>query len=252
MTIEPEGILTGIRGGLSRENISARFRAIRKTLGGIPRETALHYSILSLTLALAAIIRLLPLRWGAYISEFDPYFNFNDMRQITANGWQSWFAYTDFKAWYPFGRPPVSTSYPGTSFTGTLIYQFLQAIGINISLYDAAVYSPVILGIFGVLVIYFFARDIWGKSAGLLAGLFSAFSSSLISRTDLGFFRNEAVGIPTMVMAFLFFMRAVNPSRSLKGTIIYSMLSSVSLIYMTFAWGSFRYAAEVLGLFVLA
>jgi dolichyl-diphosphooligosaccharide---protein glycosyltransferase len=252
MTVEPEGILTGIRGGLSRENISSRFRAIRKTLGGIPRATVLHYSILSLTLALAAIIRLLPLRWGAYISEFDPYFNFNDMRQITANGWQSWYAYTDLKAWYPFGRPPVSTSYPGTSFTGTLIYQFLQVIGINISLYDAAVYAPVILGIFGVLVIYFFARDIWGKSAGLLAGLFSAFSSSLISRTDLGFFRNEAVGIPTMVMAFLFFMRAVNTGRSLKATIIYSMLSSVSLIYMTFAWGSFRYAAEVLGLFTLA
>jgi dolichyl-diphosphooligosaccharide--protein glycosyltransferase len=252
MTIEPEGVLTGIRGGLSRENISARFRAIRKTLGEIPRATVLHYSILSLTLALAAIIRLLPLRWGAYISEFDPYFNFNDMRLITANGWQSWYAYVNFTAWYPFGRPPVSTSYPGTSFTGVLIYQFLQAIGINISLYDAAVYSPVILGIFGVLVIYFFARDIWGKSAGLLAGLFSAFSSSLISRTDLGFFRNEAVGIPTMVMAFLFFMRAINPSRSLKGTIVYSMLSSVSLIYMTFAWGSFRYAAEVLGLFALA
>src|SRR6266568_1018688 len=252
MTIEPEGILTGIRGGLSRENISARFRAVRKTLGGIPRATVLHYSILSLTLALAAIIRLLPLRWGAYISEFDPYFNFNDMRAITASGWQSWYSYVNFAAWYPFGRPPVSTSYPGTSFTGTLIYQFLQAIGINISLYDAAVYAPVILGVFGVLVVYFFARDIWGKSAGLLAGLFSAFSSSLISRTNLGFFRNEAVGIPTMVMAFLFFMRAINPSRSLKGTIVYSMLSSVSLIYMSFAWGSFRYAAEVLGLFTLA
>ncbi len=185
MTIEPEGFLTGIRGGLSRENISARFRAIRKTLGGIPRATVLHYSILSLTLGLAAIIRLLPLRWGAYISEFDPYFNFNDMRAITSSGWQSWYSYVNFAAWYPFGRPPVSTSYPGTSFTGTLIYQFLQAIGINISLYDAAVYAPVILGVFGVLVVYFFARDIWGKSAGLLAGLFSAFSSSLISRTNL-------------------------------------------------------------------
>jgi len=252
MTVDSEGLLSGIKGGLSRENISTRFRAIRKNLGAIPRETALHYSILTLTLVLAAIIRLLPLRWGAYISEFDPYFNFNDMRQITANGWQSWYSYTDLKAWYPFGRAPVITSYPGTSFTGTLIYQFLQAIGINISLYNAAVFSPVILGMFGVLVIYFFARDIWGKSAGLLAGLFSAFSSSLISRTDLGFFRNEAVGIPTMVMAFLFFMRAVNPNRSLKATIIYSMLSSVSLIYMAFAWGSFRYAAEVLGLFTLA
>jgi len=252
MTLEPEGILTGIRGGLSRENISARFRAIRKTLGGIPRATVLHYSILTLTLGLATIIRLLPLRWGAYISEFDPYFNFNDMRQITSGGWLSWYAYTDFKAWFPFGRSPVTTSYPGTSFTGTLIYMFLQAIGINVSLYDAAVYAPVILGVFGVLVIYFFARDIWGKSAGLLAALLSAFSSSLISRTDVGFFRNEAVGIPTMVMTFLFFMRAVDANRSLKATIIYSMLSSVSLIYMAFAWGSFRYAAEVLGLFALA
>jgi dolichyl-diphosphooligosaccharide--protein glycosyltransferase len=252
MTVEPEGILTGIRGGLSRENISARFRAIRKTLGGVPRATFLHYSILTLTLGLATIIRLLPLRWGAFISEFDPYFNFNDMRQITSGGWQSWYAYTDFKAWFPFGRPPVTTSYPGTSFTGTLIYQFLTAIGINVSLYDAAVYAPVILGVFGVLVIYFFARDVWGKSAGLLAALFSAFSSSLISRTDLGFFRNEAVGIPTMVMTFLFFIRAVDQNRSLKATIIYSMLSSMSLIYMGFAWGSFRYAAEVLGLFTLA
>src|SRR6267143_5955062 len=146
MEVEPEGFLGGIRAVLTRESIASRFRAVRKNLGLISRATFLHYSILSLTLVLASLTRLLPLRWGAYISEFDPYFNFNDMRQITANGWQSWYAYTDFKAWYPFGRPPVSTSYPGTSFTGTMIYQFLQAIGINISLYDAAVYSPVILG----------------------------------------------------------------------------------------------------------
>ncbi len=252
MTVEPEGIFTEIRAGLSRENISARFRAIRKNLGAIPRSTVLHYSILTITLALAALIRLLPLRWGAYISEFDPYFNFNDMRQITANGWQSWYSYTDFKAWFPFGRAPVSTSYPGTSFTGTLVYQFLQSLGINISLYDTAVITPVILGTFAVLVIYFFARDIWGRSAGLFAALFAAFNASLISRTDLGFFRNEGVGIPTMVLAFLFFMRAINPNRSLKGTIVYSMLSSLSLIYMTFSWGSFRYTAEVIGLFAVA
>src|SRR5260370_3090740 len=230
MTIEPEGFLTGIRGGLSRENISARFRAIRKTLGGIPRATVLHYSILSLTLALAAIIRLLPLRWGAYISEFDPYFNFNDMRQITANGWQSWYAYTDLKAWYPFGRPPVSTSYPGTSFTGTLIYQFLQAIGINVSLYDAAVYAPVILGVFGVIVVYFFARDIWGKSAGLLAGLFTAFHSCPNSPTDLRLFRNEAGRGPTEGQAFFVFILAINPHRSFVGPLLSQQPSNLSLV----------------------
>ena len=252
MEVKPEGFFGEIRAGLSRESIGSRFRAIRKNLGLISRASFLHYSILSLTLVLASLVRLLPLRWGAYISEFDPYFNFNDMRQITANGWQAWFTYVNVAEWFPFGRAPVSTSYPGTSFTGVLIYQFFQSIGVNISLYDAAVYSPILLGAFAVLATYFFAKDLWGKSAGLFAALFVAFSSSLISRTELGFFRNEGVGVPTMILTFLFFMRAVNPGKSMKSTIIYSMMSSISLIYMSFSWGSFRYAAEVLGLFALA
>ena len=252
MEVEPEGLIGEIRAGFSRESIGSKFRAIRKSVGTIPRATYLHYSILSLTLVLASLVRLLPLRWGPYISEFDPYFNFNDMRQITANGWLSWFTYVNVNEWFPFGRAPVTTSYPGTSFTGVLIYQFLQSIGINISLYDAAVYSPILLGAFAVLATYFFAKDMWGKSAGLFAALFAAFSSSLISRTELGFFRNEGVGIPTMILTFLFFARAVSPGKSLKSTVIYSMLSSISLIYMSFSWGSFRYAAEVLGLFALA
>ena len=237
---------------ITREAIGARFRAVGRALRSIPRPTALHTTILVLVLAMAGIVRLLPLRWGAYISEFDPYFNLNDMRHVTANGWLSWYSYTDPTAWFPFGRAPVTTSYPGTSFTGTLFYQFLQTIGINITVYQAAVYVPVVLGIFAVLVTYFFAKDMWGKSAGLFAALFAAFNSSLISRTDLGFFRNEGVGIPTMILTFLFFLRAIQPQRSLKSTLVYSMLSSISLIYMAFSWGSFRYAAEVIGLFTLA
>src|SRR5437867_3438080 len=226
MTLEPEGILTGIRGGLSRENISARFRAVRKTLGGIPRATVLHYSILTLTLGLAAIIRLLPLRWGAYISEFDPYFNFNDMRQITSGGWQSWYAYTDFKAWFPFGRPPVTTSYPGTSFTGTLIYMFLQAIGINVSLYDAAVYAPVILGVFGVLVIYFFARDIWGNSAGLLAALLSGTELPLLGHTYL----TESTTIALLgVMGVLVIMELARLAPTSRGRLTVAGLAVVGV-----------------------
>jgi dolichyl-diphosphooligosaccharide---protein glycosyltransferase len=252
MSDETEGRMATVRSGLSRESLGIRLRAIGKSLRSIPRPTFLHYSILSIVLLLAAIIRLLPLRWGPYISEFDPYFNFNDMRHITTSGWVSWYSYTDFTAWFPFGRAPVITSYPGTSFTGSLFYQFLTGIGLNVSLKDAAVYLPPVLGIFAVLVTYFFAKDMWGKSAGLFGALFAAFNESLISRTDLGFFRNEGVGIPTMVLTFLFFNRAIMPQRSLKGSIVYSFLSSISLIYMSFSWGSFRYAAEVIGLFGLA
>src|SRR3990172_1344349 len=174
------------------------------------------------------------------------------MRQIVNNGWESWYNYVDTTAWFPFGRESVTTSYPGTSITGAMLYLFLQSLGVSLSLYDVAVFTPVLMGAFAVLVTYFFAKDLWGKSAGLFAGLFLAFNSSLLSRTSLGFFDNEEVGIPAMILTFLFFIRAVSPTRSLKGTLLYSFLSSLSLTWMAFSWGSFRYAAEVLGLFALA
>ncbi len=252
MSGEAEGRFSGIRSALSRESLGSRLRAIRKGLGSVPKPSFLHYTILSMILALAILIRILPLRFGAFISEFDPYFAYNNMRQIVNNGWESWYHYVDTTAWYPFGRESVTTSYPGTSFTGALIYLFITNLGVRVNLYDVALYTPVIMGAFSVLMVYFFARDLWGKSAGLFAALFLGFNSSLLSRTNLGFFDNEEIGIPAMVLTFLFFIRAVNPNRSLKGTLIYSMLSSLSLIWMAFSWGSFRYAAEVLALFALA
>src|SRR6267378_6965167 len=243
---------SALRQALSRETLGSRLRAVKTRIGRIPRPTAVHYTALVLILIVASVTRLLPLRWGAYISEFDPYFNFDNMRQVAQNGWMSWYTYTNNNAWFPFGRSSLGSSYPGTSFTGVAIYLFLSAIGVNISLYDSAVYTPPLLGAFACLVTYYFARDLWGKSAGLFAALFLGFSSSLISRTSLGFFRNEAVGIPTMILAFLFFLRGIDDSRSLKATIIYGVLSSLSLTFMAFSWGSFRYAVQVLGLFTLA
>ncbi len=252
MSDEPEGRFSWIRSGLSRENLGQRFRAIGKALRSVSRASYLHYTILAIILSLTVLIRILPLRFGSFISEFDPYYAFNNMRQIVNNGWESWYHFTDTTAWYPFGRESVTTAYPGTSFTGAMIYFFLQYVGVNVNLYDVAVYTPIIMGTFTVLVAYFFAKDLWGKSAGLFAALFLAFNSSLLSRTNLGFFDNEEVGIPAMILTFLFFIRAVSPGRTLRATMIYSMLSSVSLIWMAFSWGSFRYAAEVLGLFTLA
>src|SRR3989449_4789517 len=250
--VEESSVPSAIRRALSRETLGSRLRAVKTRIARLPRPTILHYTALVLILIVAAITRLLPLRWGAYISEFDPYFNYDNMRQIAQNGWMSWYTYTNNNAWFPFGRASLGSSYPGTSFTGVAIYLFLSAIGVNISLYDSAVYTPPLLGAFACLVTYYFARDVWGKSAGLFAALFLGFSSSLISRTSLGFFRNEAVGIPTMILAFLFFLRGIDDTRSLKATIIYGMLSSLSLTFMAFSWGSFRYAVQVLGLFALA
>src|SRR5207245_9174291 len=84
------------------------------------------------------------------------------------------------------------------------------------------------------------------------AGALPGVSSSLSSRNSLVFFCNEAVSIPTMILTFRVFLRGIDDTSSLKATIIYRMLSSLSRTFMAFSWGSFRYAVQVLGLFALA
>jgi len=48
-------------------------RAIRKAASGIPRGRLLEATVLSLIFIVAVAVRLLPLRFGFYLSEFDPY-----------------------------------------------------------------------------------------------------------------------------------------------------------------------------------
>src|SRR5438128_2111643 len=153
--VEESSVPSAIRRAISRETLGSRLRAVKTRIGRLPRPTILHYTALALILIVAAITRLLPLRWGAYISEFDPYFNYDNMRQIAQNGWMSWYTYTNAAAWFPFGRNSLTTSYPGTSFTGVAIYLFLSAIGVNISLYDSAIYTPVLTLTYGITVGFF-------------------------------------------------------------------------------------------------
>jgi len=153
-------------------------------------------------------------------------------------------------SWYPWGRDISTTNYPGVSFTAALLYMLLQDLGVSITLYQLCVIFPIIMGVATCLAAYLLGRE-WGKSIGLLSALFLAFNTSHITRTSLGFFDDETIGIFTMLLFFMFYLKALSNSRSLRASIIYALLAGLSLGYIGMGWGAFRYPASLIALFTL-
>ncbi|KON28068.1 hypothetical protein AC481_02795 [miscellaneous Crenarchaeota group archaeon SMTZ-80] len=228
---------------------SSKIRNFKQAFFKIPAPTFLHYGCLCLILLLAIIIRILPMRYGFYLSEFDPYFQYRITNHLVENGFSSYFNWHDDISWYPWGRTVYLTSYPGVAFTTALLYTFLELIGMELTVYQLCIIFPVMMGVATCFVIYLLGKDIGGKSVGLLSALFLAFNSSHMFRTSLGFFDDETIGMFAMILSFFFYLRALQPQRSIRSNIFYSLLSGLSLSYLSFSWGAFRYPISLIALF---
>lgn len=202
---------------IGREVIVSRIRAVRKAASTISRGRLLETLILSLMFAVALLVRLLPLRFGYYLSEFDPYLQWRMSEYVVQNGFLAWFNWHDTLSWYPWGMTMAYGNLYGVAFTVAAVYMFLQAIGVNATVFDVTMLFPVVAGALTSLACYFLGKDLWGRGAGLLAALFMALNPSNISRTTLGFLRHEPLGILLMILTFLFFLRANQKTRSLEG-----------------------------------
>jgi len=234
----------------SRERLVNALKGLRILHFRISHSSLLTVSILSIALFLAFMVRLLPLRWGYYLSEFDPYFHYRSAEYLVENGYAAWDSWVDYMRWHPFGQQISRVSYPGIAMTTASLYVVLRALGLPITLFQLHIIFPVIMGTLACLVIYFFAKDIGGKEAGLFAALFLALNASYIGRTSLGFCDDEAVGIFALLLFSFFFLRSIEKERPLRSNLIYAVGAGLSLGYMCTSWGAARYPISMTALFV--
>ena len=229
--------------------------AIRTALSAlrfrVSHEAILHGSILALALAIAVALRLMPLRWGAYLSEFDPYWHYHVARYVVENGFPAFFTWRDPMVWYPWGRDVAKNTYLGVPFTTATIYIVLRSVGAPVSLEDVCIFFPVFMGALSVLAIYFLGREIGGSKVGLLSAFFLAVSGSHIQRTSLGFCDDETIGITMMILFSFFLLRAIDEERSEAASIGYSILAGLSLGYLCASWGASRYPFAIAGAFAI-
>lgn len=214
--------------------------------------TVLEASILSLTVLIGIILRIIPLRYGAYFStEADTVFMYRVTKYVVDNGYSAWFNWHDTLSWYPWGRDIPLSTYPGLPFTAAAIYGLLQVLGLNIPLYTVCLFFPVFMACLTIIAVYFLGKDIGGRSVGLLSSLLMAVNSSYIGRTSMGFFDDETVGIFSLVVLSIFFLRALEAEKPLHRSVAYALGAGLMAGYLNASWGAARYALGLLSLFVL-
>ena len=241
--------------------------ALRKVPSFRPKVThssLIRGTLLFLIVVLASAIRLLPLRWGFYLNEFDPYFHYHVTKYITEHGFLSLFSWHDYTGWYPSGRYVPPTANLGLTLTAATLYEILRFFGVPLlfgsslnpldplasdPLYNLCVVFPIIMAALTCIAIYFLGRDLGGESVGLFSALLLALDSSHIGRTSLGWFDDETVGIFSALLSILFFSRSLDSRRPLKSGIIYAVLSGLSLGYLCISWGAARYLIVMTALF---
>jgi dolichyl-diphosphooligosaccharide--protein glycosyltransferase len=254
--------MSRIRKVFTRENVTATLERIGALRVKLTHAALLEISLLLLILTLAFTVRLLPMRWGYYLSEFDPHYQYRLTKDIVENGYLHWTTWQDTMSWWPWGRDVAYTSFPGLALLAATFYNFLNALGVPVissyasgplasdPIYNFVIIFPVIMAALTCLAIYFFGKDIGGKEIGLFAAFFLALNGSFIGRTSLGFFDDETVGILSIILYSLFFLRAIDKERPMKNSLIYSIAAGLTLGYLFTAWGASRFPVGLTLVFV--
>ena len=251
----------GIKDLLSKEHVVNGLKSLGKLRIRISHGSMITFSALLLIMFIAFIVRLFPIKWeiqagSMHLSEFDPYFQYRFTEYIVKNGFISWAwpkQWVDTYRWYPNGINVARTGFPGLPFTAAFLYDIVSALGVNISLMDFCAILPAIMGAMACLAIYFLGKDFGGKPIGLFAALFLALSPSYIQRTSLGFFDDEIIGIFSLVLFLIMFLRAIEADRPISSSVKYAVGSGLTLGYFCSGWGAAFYpiGATVLFVFVL-
>lgn len=236
---------------INREALAARVEGTRKAISGISRGTVIEVIALALIGIIAVTVRMMPIRWGFYLNEFDPYLQWRMAQYIVDHGFLAWFRWHDTMSWYPYGADMPTWNLYGEAFVVAAITMFLHSVGVNVSVFVVAVIFPVVAGTLTVLAAYFLGKDFWGKGAGMFTALFLALNPSSIGRTQLGFLRHEPLGILLMILIFLFFRRSTLPNYSTRKTLFYATLTGFTLFYLAASWAASYFPLDLLVLYAV-
>jgi dolichyl-diphosphooligosaccharide---protein glycosyltransferase len=204
-------------------------------------------AVLAICFTTAFIMRVYPAKYGFYLNEFDPYFDYRATKYIVDNGLESYLKWHDFMSWYPEGRNIPATSQSGLHIIAAYLYQIF---GGGMSLLDFTIILPAVLGSLTTIVIFGLVRNIGGTTAGLFSALLFAFTPAIISRGNLGWFKSEPLGLFLGLLSIYLFLSAMK-SHQVKLTIIKAAGAGILLGLANASWGGIQYFSIPVSLFFI-
>jgi len=185
-----------------------------------------------------------------HLNEFDPFYQYSITNYMVKNGLFSPYTnhWINYQQWYPAGLD-MSQSLPALPMTAAALYQVVSFFGIHVDLMAFCSILAVALGTLSCLILYFIGKDMGGRAVGLFAALFLALAPSFLQRSSLGFFDTEIPGMLGLLFFILLFLRSMDPKRSLRGSLIYSVGAALALAYFIAGWGAAYYILDLTALF---
>lgn len=225
---------------------------------------------------IALFMRAFPAKYGFFLNEFDPYYDYKAALYIVNSFDQSWsagqggfpgllkyFSWTDYTVWFPEGRSVAPTSQDGLQFAGALTFLFFRNVfGMNFcgvpgpcstatSLYNYLVLFPVFVGSLTAIIFYFLVKRIAGEAGGLFAALMIAVSPPLIERGNLGWFKSEPLGIFLFALSSYLFLTILDSEMSARQRIFRAVMAGFLLGFANTTWGGADYFTAIFGLFFI-
>ncbi len=212
-------------------------------------------AILSFTV-IAYYLRLYPvLLYGWYINEFDPYIRLFMSEQMlkygTIKGLLWWLhkgygvVFTHF--WYPWGANWTIILSPGISWLGVLAYKILSHLGFD--LLQSAILLPAIANAAVVPAMFYLGYRLGGKYVGLLAALWSVFTTMFIQRGTAGWFAAEPIFQFVATLGIAFYIESL--IRKDNYWLLFAVFSAIFNGVTTWIWGSYVFLWNFYGLFTI-
>jgi dolichyl-diphosphooligosaccharide---protein glycosyltransferase len=235
-------------------------------------------TVLSIVFTLTILIRSYAAKYGFYLNEFDPYYDYFAAQHIVTlaqahglyyalfnnpsgcgptvytacHSLQGYFNWHDITTWFPEGRDVAATSQGGLQLSGALIYLLVHNVfGVQITLYDLLVLLPVFFGALTSIVFYFLVRRIAGDAAGMFAAIIFAVSPPLIERGNLGWFKSEPLAILLFVTASYLMLTVFDKERTMGNRVVRGLSAGLIAGYANTAWGGGDYFTAAFGLLFL-
>ncbi|MGC2572825.1 MAG: STT3 domain-containing protein, partial [Candidatus Nitrosopolaris sp.] len=204
--------------------------------------------VLALAFTTAFIMRSYPSKYGFYLNEFDPYFDYRATKYIVDHGLNAYFKWHDTLSWYPEGRNVPATSQSGLHIVAAFLYKIF---GAGSSLLDFTIMLPVVLGSLTTIVVFAIVRTLRGTTAGMFSALLFAFSPAIIERGNLGWFKSEPLGLFFALLAVYLFLSAIK-HKEIKYAILKAIAGGLLLGLANASWGGVQYFSIPISIFFIA
>jgi dolichyl-diphosphooligosaccharide--protein glycosyltransferase len=204
-------------------------------------------AVLVIAFTTAFIMRSFPIKYGYYLNEFDPYFDYRATKYIVDNGLDAYLKWHDKMSWFPDGRDIPRTSQVGLHMTAAYLYKIF---GGNSSVLDFTILLPVVVGSLTTIVVFALVRSLGGTTAGLFSALLIAFTPAIIQRGNLGWFKSEPLGLFLALLALYLLISAMKHKPRIA--IVKAIVGGLLLGLANASWGGIQYFSIPISLFFFA